>query len=541
MHLHKPTGENTRAGILCTVYAFILLFFLSPDSYLRDLFGRCDSAWFFTAGKAWMNGMVPYVDFADSKGPLLWLIYGIGYLLNHHSYVGVFWLSVGFYAVTLFLAYKLCRLYLSEKPSAVAIASLPFFLFFPLYHFEVRAEDFCNTFLMFTLYALCRVLHGWKGGEACSGESGSGPSSRSFHSRIYGTCIDARSFLLLSFFQGVSWACCLMIKWNIAVMVLPLMAVFLLYSFRSRHFSLSMGGWACGALLVVVPFVLYLWRLGAFDDFLQEYFVNTTSTVGVEGEELSLTSLLGNCFGKTKTRVLVVLLLLLGLSCFAWKRGRVYWWLPVCFMALWVALTGIHCFPYYLSLTAPFFLFIIILVVRQAFLQLRWATRHTAALCWVVAIVGIGLNAAAVQFRLGRVAGQRQAYYRACYVMAQIDRPKILCYSHDYGVGVPVGALPACKYWAGQNGATEEMKAEREAALEGGIPDFVVVAITASAEADSLYERVESAGYVYYGTTIGEYYPTFCKVYGRKGLKPAPEDFRVSCWDVWLKRNIFGI
>ena len=29
-----------------------------------------------------MNGMVPYVDFTDSKGPSLWLIYGIGYLLS---------------------------------------------------------------------------------------------------------------------------------------------------------------------------------------------------------------------------------------------------------------------------------------------------------------------------------------------------------------------------------------------------------------------------------------------------------------------------
>ena len=27
-----------------------------------------------------MNGLTPYVDFTDSKGPLLWLIYGIGYL-----------------------------------------------------------------------------------------------------------------------------------------------------------------------------------------------------------------------------------------------------------------------------------------------------------------------------------------------------------------------------------------------------------------------------------------------------------------------------
>ena len=44
------------------------------------MYGHNDSAWFFMCGKAVMNGLTPYVDFTDSKGPLLWLIYGIGYL-----------------------------------------------------------------------------------------------------------------------------------------------------------------------------------------------------------------------------------------------------------------------------------------------------------------------------------------------------------------------------------------------------------------------------------------------------------------------------
>ena len=52
---------------------FVVMLFISKDSYMHDLPNHNDSAWFFMCGKAWMNGMVPYVDFADSKGPLLWL------------------------------------------------------------------------------------------------------------------------------------------------------------------------------------------------------------------------------------------------------------------------------------------------------------------------------------------------------------------------------------------------------------------------------------------------------------------------------------
>ena len=82
---------------LLFILALGVLFIISPDSYTHDLFFRIDTAWFFTCGKAWMNGMIPYIDFADSKGPLLWLIYGIGYLLSPHNYLGMFWLSVVLY------------------------------------------------------------------------------------------------------------------------------------------------------------------------------------------------------------------------------------------------------------------------------------------------------------------------------------------------------------------------------------------------------------------------------------------------------------
>ena len=79
-------------------FIFIILFLVSPDSYTHDLFNRTDTAWFFMCGKAWMNGMIPYVDFADSKGPLLWLIYGLGYLFSPYNYIGVFWISFIMYA-----------------------------------------------------------------------------------------------------------------------------------------------------------------------------------------------------------------------------------------------------------------------------------------------------------------------------------------------------------------------------------------------------------------------------------------------------------
>ena len=191
-------------------YSFFLLFFLSPDSYLYDVYFRCDSAWFFTCGKAWMNGMVPYVDFADSKGPLLWLIYGIGYLLNSHSYVGVFWVTCVFYAVSFTFAYKTSRLYLDRKASVIVLALLPAFLFFKELHDEVRAEDFCNTFIIISLYSLCCILKGRT---------------------------DKRQLFKYAFAVGASMTCCLLIKWNCFFMFGGVALVMLFVSIRKNTLS----------------------------------------------------------------------------------------------------------------------------------------------------------------------------------------------------------------------------------------------------------------------------------------------------------------
>lgn len=514
MRLITPRRENIRAILLCALYAFILLFFLSPDSYIRDLYIRADSAWFFASGKAWMNGMIPYVDFADSKGPLLWLIYGIGYLLSHHSYVGVFWVSIIFYTAMLFFAYKLCRLYLDIHPAAVASAILPFILFFHPYHFEIRAEDFCNSFLMLSLYALCRVLRDWK-------------------------TLDKRHYFLCAVAMGVTCAACVMIKWNVGVAILVPMFIALLYSFRVKHGMLSICGMLSGFIVVCAPFVIYLLCVGAFDDFIREYFINTTQTKYVRGYNLSPFSILHYAFSIGKR---TFFFLLLGLLLFLWKKGKVYWWLFLCFIVMWMIIMGCRPLYYYMSIALPFSIFLIIVLVEMAFRKIRMAARFTPALCLVAACVSIGVNVFPVNESFDLHKDCRQSYYRANYVMAQIKQPKVLYYGLERGIGTPAGSIPACKYWALQNGSTNDMLAEREKTLVSGVADFVIVHESVNGDFSFVEPKhVEDAGYVLYETIGGGYHSYMFLVYGRPGLRLPPDSFYVSDWDVWLKRNIFGI
>lgn len=149
-----------RYPLLLTIFAVVVLLFISKDSYLHDMGNHYDSAWFLTCGRAWVNGLLPYADFSDSKGPLLWAIYAVGYVLNRHSYVGVFWLSCVAWAFTLVAAYKTARLYVCGASACVAALVVALFGLFPALHNETRCEDFALSFVSAALYAVCAQLQG---------------------------------------------------------------------------------------------------------------------------------------------------------------------------------------------------------------------------------------------------------------------------------------------------------------------------------------------------------------------------------------------
>ena len=152
--------QKYKDYIYLSAFLWVVLFMISPDSYTHLLFDRDDSAVFFTSGKALMNGMTPYVDFADSKGPLLWLIYGIGYLISHYDYTGVFWLSWIAYSITFSFIFRISRIFLDDnKLSFIASVAMIMFVFYPWFHYEVKSEDWCQPFVAASIYYACRMIY----------------------------------------------------------------------------------------------------------------------------------------------------------------------------------------------------------------------------------------------------------------------------------------------------------------------------------------------------------------------------------------------
>ena len=120
---HSTNVTFAQRCAISVLLSFVLLFLLSPDGYTHQLYGRLDSAMFFTQGHAWSKGMVPYVDFTDSKGPLLFAFYALGAWLSPTTYHGVFWLSLGVYTLIFLFTFLSARMLLNDHSGHRAMAA----------------------------------------------------------------------------------------------------------------------------------------------------------------------------------------------------------------------------------------------------------------------------------------------------------------------------------------------------------------------------------------------------------------------------------
>ncbi len=108
--------------VFCALVAAVPLIICSKSSPLYPFNDWPDVNMFFTMGKGMLHGRVPYMDLMEQKGPYVYAIGAIGYLLSPKGFQGYFLFELISMFCFIFYAYKTIRLY-SENP---ALWVLPF-------------------------------------------------------------------------------------------------------------------------------------------------------------------------------------------------------------------------------------------------------------------------------------------------------------------------------------------------------------------------------------------------------------------------------
>lgn len=148
-----------KCSIWCLGAAALVLILCSKTSPLFVLNDWMDANIFFTMGKSMLSGKVLYRDVFDHKGPVLYLLYGLGWLLDHTGFTGVFVLELCAFALFLDFGLRTAAL-LRGTPLHPAWCLLPAAAVAACRAFAHggSAEELLLPFLAAALYGLAKCL-----------------------------------------------------------------------------------------------------------------------------------------------------------------------------------------------------------------------------------------------------------------------------------------------------------------------------------------------------------------------------------------------
>ena len=139
--------------ILSFSYLYVFSTSLSPFYKYPFLY---DSGIFQIIGKGWTEGIIPYRDLWDNKGPLLYLINALGFLLTGDKY-GVFILQVINLSVALYIIFRIFRLKYNTIISFLCTAVI--LLWLPNTNLDNNPAEWLLIPLCLSFYFLYKCFH----------------------------------------------------------------------------------------------------------------------------------------------------------------------------------------------------------------------------------------------------------------------------------------------------------------------------------------------------------------------------------------------
>ncbi len=150
-----------KKGKILFLFLLSVLFLLigTKSSPLYTINDWYDANCFFTMGKAMFNGMIPYLDLFEQKGPFLYFIYGIASFISKTSFIGVFIIEIISYTVFLYYCDKIIKLFIDEKYSYILLPILSLLILSSRsFTHGGSCEELAFPMIIFTIYHFLKFL-----------------------------------------------------------------------------------------------------------------------------------------------------------------------------------------------------------------------------------------------------------------------------------------------------------------------------------------------------------------------------------------------
>lgn len=444
----------------------LLIGLASKSSPLYPLNDWVDVNCFFTMGRGVLDGIVPYRDLYEQKGPLLYFVYAVISLFSRDSFFGVYLLEALTFGLFLYFSGKLAQLYLEESKVVYLLVAVLGTALVNSWSFTHggSVEQLSLFMLIYGMYSVLKAL-----------KENRGLSFRE------------------AFTNGIFAATALWVKYTILGFYLGL-ALFVLIWYLTdatlrKQLLLTIGQFLLGITAISAVVLVYFVYHGALNDLFTVYFYNNIFLYAekVEGSRLDL---MWECLHSA---------LRLNTN-YGWMIWSGILWLFLKRKSHWkAALMSILCFAglslstywackgwdYYGMILAVFCILGLIAIAEllhsTAIYDLwhKYMPKHVLTSVSALLLVLSYLLGATVQYNqnmyLGEYEKEETVQYRFAETIQTVEDATLLNYGFlDGGFYFASGAKPACRYFCYFNINPPEMWDEQNTCIQNGDADFIV-------------------------------------------------------------------
>lgn len=458
--------KNRNLLLFSMLLAALFIGLGSKSSPLYPMNDWVDVNCFFTMGRGILDGMVPYRDLYEQKGPVLYFVYALLALFSRDSFVGVYLLEVVTYGLFLFFSGLLAQLYLGKTRGIYFLITILGAAVVTSWSFTHggSVEQHGLFMLVYGMYSVLRALK----------ENRPLTFLEAFVNGLFAGILLWVKYTMLGFYIGLAL---FVLIWYLSVPAL-----------RS-NLLLTIAGFLLGVITISAPVFLYFGIHGAIGDLFTVYFYNNIFLYGQKFTE-PRSQVIWDCLvGSIKYNDNYGWLILSGLL-FLVRKDPGHWKAALMAVLCFVGLTvttfwGGLLYDYYALIFAAFCIFGLIVwatLLRQTHVHTLWkkwfAGRISVIATSLVLLVSLMVNST-IQFNqniyLMAHSKEDTVQYRFAKIIQTVENPTLLNYGFlDGGFYYASGATPACRYFCYLNIDTPEMWAEQQVCIENGEADFIV-------------------------------------------------------------------
>lgn len=390
--------------ILAIVSAGFVYYFSGSTSPVIPNYYGDDSAMFQVIGKAWKNGTIPYVGTFDHKGPFIFWVNALGYLLGTYGMLIVQWVFMvaAFYGI-----FYTARLFMGYTYSLL-VTVLSYLVLASTYGFGNYTEEYSLVFLTFSIYFGVKYFLNidWSSKKTLE------------HPWTYAV------------WYGISFMCILLMRVTSALaiccIIFLVLCVLLRYTMWKTLWK-NIAGFLLGCIIVFVPFAIYFACHGALYDMIYGTIIHNV----LYASNSSIFTEIGAAWRSTYISLFTtVLLMIVSVLYLIFRKGKqrivgVYGLLVSC--ATMVLFISINRYLHYYMISLPYF-------VLAAGMTVKMKTHSKEHFIKRIAFYGTCAGII-LQVLLGAARVQRQSYsnqvfrdyakaYKGCYEQLMSHVPK---------------------------------------------------------------------------------------------------------------------